>query len=68
MIEEVTVANPVTRVYEPIDEDNLPRNNAVGEFMKNEKYFNGGLGNVPLVFQNEYPRFMPGIRDPDRYA
>jgi replicative DNA helicase len=32
------------------------------------KHRNGGLGNVPLVFQNEYPRFMPGIRDPDRYA
>jgi replicative DNA helicase len=32
------------------------------------KHRNGGLGTVPLVFQNEYPRFMPGIRDPDRYA
>jgi replicative DNA helicase len=32
------------------------------------KHRNGGLGNVSLVFQNEYPRFMPGIRDPDRYA
>ena len=32
------------------------------------KHRNGGLGNVPLVFQNEYPRFMPGVRDPDRYA
>jgi SAM-dependent methyltransferase len=32
-IEEVTVANPVTRAFEPISEDNLPRNNAVGEFM-----------------------------------
>lgn len=32
------------------------------------KHRNGGLANVPLVFQHEYPRFMPGIRDPDRYA
>jgi replicative DNA helicase len=32
------------------------------------KHRNGGLGMVPLVFQNEYPRFMPGIRDPDRFA
>jgi replicative DNA helicase len=32
------------------------------------KHRNGGLGTVPLVFQNEYPRFMPGIRDADRYA
>jgi replicative DNA helicase len=32
------------------------------------KHRNGGLGNVQLVFQNEYPRFMPGVRDPDRYA
>src|SRR3954454_25139725 len=32
------------------------------------KHRNGGLGTVPLVFQHEYPRFMPGIRDPDRYA
>ena len=32
------------------------------------KHRNGGLGTVPLVFQNEYPRFMPGIRDPERYA
>jgi replicative DNA helicase len=32
------------------------------------KHRNGGLGDVPLVFQHEYPRFMPGIRDPDRYA
>jgi SAM-dependent methyltransferase len=32
-IEEVTVPNPVSRVYEPISEDNLPRNNAIGEFM-----------------------------------
>lgn len=32
-IEEVTVPNPVTRAYEPISEDNLPRNNAIGEFM-----------------------------------
>jgi replicative DNA helicase len=32
------------------------------------KHRNGGLGQVPLVFQNEYPRFMPGIRDADRYA
>ena len=32
------------------------------------KHRNGGLGVVPLVFQHEYPRFMPGIRDPERYA
>ncbi len=32
------------------------------------KHRNGSLGNVPLVFQNEYPRFMPGIRDADRYG
>lgn len=32
-IEEVTVPDPATRAYEPIGEDNLPRNNAVGEFM-----------------------------------
>ncbi len=32
------------------------------------KHRNGGLGTVPLVFQHEYPRFMPGIRDADRYA
>jgi replicative DNA helicase len=32
------------------------------------KHRNGGLGMVPLVFQHEYPRFMPGIKDPDRYA
>jgi replicative DNA helicase len=32
------------------------------------KHRNGGLGNVPLVFQHEYPRFMPGIRDAERYA
>ena len=32
------------------------------------KHRNGGLGNVPLVFQHEYPRFMPGIRDVERYA
>ena len=32
------------------------------------KHRNGGLGEVPLVFQHEYPRFMPGIRDSDRYA
>ena len=32
------------------------------------KHRNGGLGTVPLVFQHEYPRFMPGIRDPERYA
>jgi replicative DNA helicase len=31
------------------------------------KHRNGGLGNVPLVFQHEYPRFMPGIKDTDRY-
>jgi replicative DNA helicase len=31
------------------------------------KHRNGGLGTVPLVFQHEYPRFMPGIRDADRY-
>lgn len=33
VIEEVTVPNPVTRAYEPISEDNLPRNNQIGEFM-----------------------------------
>lgn len=33
VIEEVTVANPVSKVYEPISEDNLPRNNQIGEFM-----------------------------------
>lgn len=33
VIEEVTVPNPVSRVYEPISEDNLPRNNQIGEFM-----------------------------------
>jgi replicative DNA helicase len=32
------------------------------------KHRNGGLGTVPLVFQNEYPRFMPGVRDQDRYV
>jgi replicative DNA helicase len=32
------------------------------------KHRNGGLGNVPLVFQHEYPRFMPGVRDAERYA
>jgi len=32
-IEEVTVPAPVTRVYEPISEANLPRNNQIGEFM-----------------------------------
>jgi replicative DNA helicase len=32
------------------------------------KHRNGGLGTVPLVFQHEYPRFMPGVRDPERYA
>ena len=32
------------------------------------KHRNGGLGVVPLVFQHEYPRFMPGIRDAERYA
>jgi replicative DNA helicase len=32
------------------------------------KHRNGGLGNVPLVFQHEYPRFMPGVREPERYA
>jgi replicative DNA helicase len=32
------------------------------------KHRNGSLGNVPLVFQHEYPRFMPGIRDAERYA
>jgi replicative DNA helicase len=32
------------------------------------KHRNGGLGTVPLVFQHEYPRFMPGIRDLERYA
>ena len=31
------------------------------------KHRNGGLGNVDLVFQHEYPRFMPGIKDTDRY-
>ncbi|MFT3858025.1 MAG: class I SAM-dependent methyltransferase [Aquabacterium sp.] len=33
VIEEVTVPNAATRVYEPINEDNLPRNNQIGEFM-----------------------------------
>lgn len=33
LIEEVTVPNAVTRAYEPISEDNLPRNNQIGEFM-----------------------------------
>jgi replicative DNA helicase len=32
------------------------------------KHRNGALGNVPLVFQHEYPRFMPGVRDAERYA
>ncbi len=32
------------------------------------KHRNGALGNVPLVFQNQYPRFMPGVRDAERYA
>jgi SAM-dependent methyltransferase len=32
-IEEVTVPNPVTHEIEPISEDNLPRNNQIGEFM-----------------------------------
>jgi replicative DNA helicase len=32
------------------------------------KHRNGSLGNVPLVFQHEYPRFMPGIRDAERYG
>jgi replicative DNA helicase len=31
------------------------------------KHRNGALGVVPLVFQHEYPRFMPGIKDTDRY-
>lgn len=33
VIEEVTVPNAVSKVYEPINEDNLPRNNQIGEFM-----------------------------------
>lgn len=33
VIEEVTVPNPLSRVYEPISEDNLPRNDRIGEFM-----------------------------------
>lgn len=33
VIEEVTVPNAVSKVYEPISEDNLPRNNDIGEFM-----------------------------------
>jgi len=33
VIEEVTVPNPVSKVFEPISEDNLPRNNQIGEFM-----------------------------------
>jgi replicative DNA helicase len=32
------------------------------------KHRNGALGNVPLMFQHEYPRFMPGVRDPERYG
>jgi replicative DNA helicase len=32
------------------------------------KHRNGGLGSVNLVFQHEYPRFMPGIRDAERYG
>jgi 2-polyprenyl-3-methyl-5-hydroxy-6-metoxy-1,4-benzoquinol methylase len=32
-IEETTVPHPVTRVYEPISEANLSRNNQIGEFM-----------------------------------
>jgi len=32
------------------------------------KHRNGALGDVPLVFQHEYPRFMPGIRDPERFG
>ncbi len=32
------------------------------------KHRNGALGVVPLVFQHEYPRFMPGIRNAERYA
>ncbi len=32
------------------------------------KHRNGSLGTVPLVFQSEYPRFMPGIRDAERYG
>lgn len=33
VIEEVTVPHPTSKVYEPISEDNLPRNNQIGEFM-----------------------------------
>jgi SAM-dependent methyltransferase len=33
VLEEVVVANPASRGYEPISEDNLPRNNQIGEFM-----------------------------------
>ncbi len=33
LIEEVVVPDPVSKVYEPISEDNLPRNNQIGEFM-----------------------------------
>lgn len=33
VIEEVTVPNPASREMEPISEDNLPRNNQIGEFM-----------------------------------
>jgi SAM-dependent methyltransferase len=33
LIEEVTVPHPVSKVYERISADNLPRNNQIGEFM-----------------------------------
>jgi SAM-dependent methyltransferase len=33
VIEEVTVPHALSRVYEPISKDNLPRNNQIGEFM-----------------------------------
>lgn len=32
-LEEVTVPHPITRIYQPISADNLPRNNQIGEFM-----------------------------------
>ncbi|MEJ7892584.1 MAG: replicative DNA helicase [Solirubrobacteraceae bacterium] len=32
------------------------------------KHRNGSVGDVPLVFQPEYPRFMPGVRNVDRYS
>ena len=33
LIDEVSVPHPVTRIYEPVSQHNLPRNNQIGEFM-----------------------------------